>query len=46
MLSAVALVIGAGVAVLVVLLLRAIALATNAFYYHRLSLAMVRDFLR
>ena len=41
MLSAVALGIGAGAAVLAVLLLRAIALATNAFYYHRLSLAMV-----
>jgi H+/Cl- antiporter ClcA len=41
LLSAVALVIGAGGAALAVLLLRAIALATNAFYYHRLSLAMV-----
>ncbi len=41
MLSAVALGIGAGAAVLAVLLLRAIALATNAFYYHRLSLAAV-----
>ena len=40
-LSAVALVIGAGAAGLAVLLLRAIALATNAFYYHRLSIAMV-----
>jgi H+/Cl- antiporter ClcA len=37
----VALVIGAGAAGLAVLLLRAIALATNAFYYHRLSIAMV-----
>ena len=36
-----ALVIGAGAAALAVLLLRAIALATNIFYYHRLSLAMV-----
>ena len=39
--TAVALVIGAGAAGLAVLLLRAIALATNIFYYHRLSLAMV-----
>ncbi len=41
LLSAVALVIGAGGAALAVLLLRAIALATNIFYYHRISLAMV-----
>ncbi len=41
LLSAVALVIGAGAAVLAVLLLRAIAFATNIFYYHRFSLAMV-----
>lgn len=41
LLSAVALVIGTGAAALAVLLLRAIALATNIFYYHRLSLAMV-----
>ena len=41
LLSVVALVIGAGGAALAVLLLRAIALATNIFYYHRLSLAMV-----
>ncbi|HEY1256744.1 MAG TPA: chloride channel protein, partial [Terracidiphilus sp.] len=41
MLTCVALVIGAGAAVLAVFLLRAIALATNFFYYHRLSLAMV-----
>jgi H+/Cl- antiporter ClcA len=41
LLSAVALVIGAGAAGLAVLLLRAIALATNIFFYHRLSLAMV-----
>ncbi|HEY1578523.1 MAG TPA: chloride channel protein, partial [Terracidiphilus sp.] len=40
-LSAVAIIIGAGGAGLAVLLLRAIALATNIFYYHRLSLAMV-----
>jgi len=40
-LSAVALIIGAGAAALAVLLLRAIALATNAFYYHRLSIAPV-----
>ncbi len=42
LLSAVALVIGAGGAALAVLLLRAIALATNIFYYHRISIAMVR----
>jgi chloride channel protein, CIC family len=41
LISAVALFIGAGAAALAVLLLRAIALATNAFYYHRLSAAMV-----
>jgi CIC family chloride channel protein len=41
LLTGVALVIGAGAAGLAVLLLRAIALATNAFYYHRLSIAMV-----
>jgi chloride channel protein, CIC family len=41
LLSAVALVIGTGGAALAVLLLRAIALATNIFYYHRISLAMV-----
>ena len=41
LLSAVALLLGTGGAALAVLLLRAIALATNAFYYHRLSLAMV-----
>lgn len=41
LLSAVAVVIGAGGAALAVLLLRAIALATNIFYYHRISLAMV-----
>ena len=40
-LTAVALVIGACAAGLAVLLLRAIAIATNAFYYHRLSAAMV-----
>lgn len=40
-LSAVAIVIGTGGAALAVLLLRAIALATNIFYYHRLSLALV-----
>ena len=40
-LSAVALIIGVGGAGLAVVLLRAIALATNIFYYHRLSLAMV-----
>jgi H+/Cl- antiporter ClcA len=41
LLTGLALIIGAGAAGLAVLLLRAIALATNAFYYHRLSLAMV-----
>ena len=41
LLTTVALLIGAGAAALAVLLLRAIALATNLFYYHRLSLAMV-----
>ncbi len=39
--SAVSVVIGAGGAALAVLLLRAIALATNIFFYHRLSIAMV-----
>jgi len=41
LLIAVAVVIGAGAAGLAVLLLRAIALATNIFYYHRISLALV-----
>ena len=41
LLTAVALVIGTGAAALAVILLRAIACATNIFYYHRLSLAMV-----
>ena len=41
LLTGVALFIGAGAAGLAVLLLRAIALATNVFYYHRLSLALV-----
>ena len=41
LLSGVALFIGIGAAALAVLLLRAIALMTNLFYYHRLSLAMV-----
>ena len=41
LLTGVALFIGAGAAGLAVLLLRAIALATNIFYYHRLSLALV-----
>jgi H+/Cl- antiporter ClcA len=41
LLTGVAMIIGAGAAVLAVLLLRAIAFATNAFYYHRLSLVMV-----
>jgi chloride channel protein, CIC family len=41
LLCAVAFVIGVGGAALAVLLLRAIALATNLFYYHHVSLAMV-----
>ena len=41
MLCAVATVIGTGGAALAVLLLRAIALATNIFYYHRISFAAV-----
>ncbi len=41
LLTGVALVIGVGAAMLAVLLLKAIALATNLFYYHRLSLAAV-----
>jgi len=41
LLTAVALVIGTGAAGLAVLLLRAIALSTNLFYYHRFSFAMV-----
>jgi CIC family chloride channel protein len=41
LLSAVSIAIGAGAAVLAVLLLRCIALSTNLFYYHRLSLAQV-----
>lgn len=41
LLTITALFIGAGAAGLAVLLLLAIALATNAFYYHRFSLAMV-----
>jgi CIC family chloride channel protein len=41
LLTSVALAIGTGAAGLAVLLLRAIALATNIFYYHRLSLAAV-----
>jgi CIC family chloride channel protein len=41
LLSVVAVFIGTGAAALAVILLRAISLATNAFYYHRLSLAMV-----
>jgi chloride channel protein, CIC family len=41
LLTGVALVIGMGAAALAVILLRAIAFATNIFYYHRLSLATV-----
>src|ERR1700678_2778022 len=40
-LSGVALIIGIGATLLAVLLLRLIALSTNLFYYHRLSLAFV-----
>ena len=40
-LSAVAVAIGASGAVLAMLLLRCIGLATNLFYYHRFSLALV-----
>src|ERR1700733_3827372 len=41
LLSSVAIVIGAGAAVLAVLLLKCIALSTNLFYYHRFSFAGV-----
>jgi len=41
LLTSVALLIGTGAAILAVVLLRLIALATNIFYYHRISLAMV-----
>jgi H+/Cl- antiporter ClcA len=41
LLTAVAILIGTGGAALAVLLLRAIALSTNIFYYHRISLALV-----
>jgi chloride channel protein, CIC family len=41
LLSAAAVVIGSGAAVLAVLLLKCIALATNIFYYHRVSFANV-----
>jgi chloride channel protein, CIC family len=41
LISALAVIVGAGGAALAVLLLRAIAFATNLFYYHRFSLAMV-----
>jgi H+/Cl- antiporter ClcA len=41
LLTGVAAVIGAGAAALAVFLLRAIAFATNIFYYNRISLAMV-----
>ena len=41
LLTGVSLFIGTGAAALAVILLRAIAFATNFFYYHRLSLAMV-----
>jgi chloride channel protein, CIC family len=41
LLTGVSIVIGSGAAVLAVILLRAIAFATNLFYYHRLSLASV-----
>ncbi|MCU1314291.1 MAG: Chloride channel protein, partial [Acidobacteriaceae bacterium] len=41
LISALATIVGAGGAVLAVLLLRGIALSTNLFYYHRFSLQMV-----
>jgi H+/Cl- antiporter ClcA len=41
LISALAVIVGAGGAALAVLLLRAIAFATNLFYYHRFSLQMV-----
>jgi chloride channel protein, CIC family len=41
LISALAIVVGIGGAALAVLLLRAIAFATNLFYYHRFSLQMV-----
>jgi H+/Cl- antiporter ClcA len=41
LMSAIAVVIGVGAALLAVILLKAIALATNIFYYHRLSFASV-----
>jgi chloride channel protein, CIC family len=41
LISALAVIVGAGGAALAVLLLRAIAFATNLFYYHRFSLVMV-----
>ena len=41
LLTGVALVIGTGAAALAVLLLRAIALSTNLFYYHRFSFTLV-----
>ena len=40
LLTAMAVVIGTGAAGLAILLLRTIALATNLFYYHRVSLAL------
>jgi H+/Cl- antiporter ClcA len=42
LLCAIAVIIGTGGAILAVLLLKAIALATNLFYFHRFSLASVR----
>ena len=41
MLSGIAIIIGIGAALLAVILLKAIALATNIFYYHRLSFVSV-----
>ena len=41
LISGLAVIVGAGGAALAVLLLRAIAFATNLFYYHRFSLQMV-----
>jgi CIC family chloride channel protein len=41
LMSGIAIIIGVGAALLAVILLKAIALATNIFYYHRLSLQSV-----
>ena len=41
LISALAVIVGIGGAALAVILLRAIALVTNLFYYHRWSLEMI-----